>query len=925
MSSSVRRVVLSGPAELRSCLNAALARAVVSLPIAASSNDDDVVHLVLCIEAMPDGVEVLGESAGTAGVGRRPMRLAPQDDFGIGELLAALSKLDALVAQTDATSNAACAPTEPPPPRRLGVPTLIEGRGQATTRRAPRADSEAPASEPSPMMTPPTLPPRAAFEHRDPAPRIEDLASAPVATSSDPPIALESPVSGENVAPREAEEHRLEQVGEIAEDDEQPPPSAIMVAAAAGVPPINDPRAQFPAFLVALSAAVRRTGYYSQEHPEFRSSVGNVFEAASVSLHGRNEISITRASGVSEGGSDSLLVQTGLGESQPLGVLLAAGQHDHAVALAEVFARKHLLLLTLKTGIAEHELGELLGLLSGTERPLSEIRDTLNAMTLPHVSVLFHPDLVGSDRGLPWQVELCISRMVRDFRLVPALRDAGASRLRHVRTQLLGDIVRPLSSTEMLLALLRNADIIEHEISKISELAALDIVASIIEAISIRRAVQLGQALLTATGGDDDSAGARRVNSARELITTRAIDERGAEADDLLCALHRNGQLSRARLPDALLVTVDGDALAAALVALHQNVSETLSAAVAQHPARHAGAVVEHAIDALITTEEVRPLARLALRLKELADASNPSDLEAAIAACGLRKLEQDTCLRAVVHLLLVGNHEAREAGRDIVLVVGRAAGRTLCSERKALGGKVAGRGRFVSTLRELGEACVPPILQALSELETDDSEVGAASAQDFLRALPDAPNTTAGARVERFLLHPNEGVRSAATRAIGPLWGDLARPALLRLLQGESEQLRIDAIFGLVRIGGVDAQAVLLLSRIVRLSDPSQVDLLAAATAALAAARPECVAEARQTLRHLFEAPRSSFMSFLKSAQTPRKLYGVALDAAVSALLRLDGESGRELINAAVARAPEELALDLRAAVERAARPVSG
>lgn len=804
-------MTLRGPEHLVTCVKTALSREVMVLPLPAAIQLRGPTLLALCVDGLAESVDVLGEPVSAQSPQGWPLRLSPLDDFGEGELLAALASAQA----------------------------LSHHRASLVPRAVPTA-----APRPTPVVA---EPPVVAEQH-------------PVDV-----IALEP----EPVAPASIADRR---------------PSELPT----GALPLDDEKARFPEFFVALAAAVRRTGYFQRSHPEFRSGLAKLAAAVAAPLAGRREISFVRSRAVTQDGLSTLRVQTGLGEVFELRKVIGMGRDDHANAMSDVCVRKHVVLLTLKEGVGEDELAELLDLISGVERPMEELHAELSKRPLPHVSILLEPDLVGSDRALPWQVELCISRLVRELKLLPLLRGAGEARLNELHAQVLVDIVRPLTAPETLLALISNADVIESEASMIPEFARMDVADTVAASLPLPTAATFALPLVDALELEGDAGKARRLRVAQARIVERLLSARTPAGDASICVLHRRGVVSRERLPTELLAVVDAETLADALKVDPATTIAQFAAALEDGDRALLARVAALAVPLLVERDAPLGLAALVRCLRPFAS-RDETDLLRAMAERVQRALEEPTTLRFVVHALLVGEPEVREAARELVLVVGRPAGHMLCQERLALGDRVAGRARFVGTLRELGLDIVPFILAALTDLERDTSDDGAASALDFLRALPERRDETLGRAVERLLSHPHESVRSLATRLLAPTLGSAAAPQLHALLRSGPEQLRIDAIGGLRRIGGIDRESVALLAKILIDGDVQRVELMAAAASALSSAVPEARESAGRVLKMVLQPRRTSITDLLRGSLPGRKYAPLVLDAVARSLSALD------------------------------------
>ncbi len=86
-----------------------------------------------------------------------------------------------------------------------------------------------------------------------------------------------------------------------------------------------------------------------------------------------------------------------------------------------------------------------------------------------HVSTVFEADLLGQERRLPWRVELAISRLGRDLRMLPLYKSTTPEEIQEIKIQILDEVIRPMRTQELLKDLLVNCDLLARDISVLKE------------------------------------------------------------------------------------------------------------------------------------------------------------------------------------------------------------------------------------------------------------------------------------------------------------------------------------------------------------------------------------------------------------------------------------------------------------------------
>jgi len=704
----------------------------------------------------------------------------------------------------------------------------------------------------------------------------------------------------------------------------EPPPTHRSEPSLAAAPraelfagPLDEPSAQFPEFFVAFTAAVARTSYYERGHPEFVRAMSRLQSTMGPPLAGRGEITFARLD-LPTGGVDLQLL-TGIGELLELRRALPAGvASSHGPRLAEVFVRRHLVTVTIKEGIDGNEMSDCVELLCGPEVPVETLRQQFLSRGLSHVSVLFAADLLGRDRRLPWQVDLCISRLARDLRALPLLRGLDTAGLRRVRTQLIGDVLRVLRGADQVRMLLANSDLIASSTRHIAELADLDLAVAIVNAIPHKLAVRLASIIMSeleidGIGGRGSASQGPSARRLIQLLGERFIKQRTVESDDVLRVFHERAMVNYDELPADLQNYVRAEHQAGTLT---KDPDQILRALDVPSDADYQAALhtVGLAMRMLARRGEALPLYVIVTRLEQLArGAKDEGSSRAGLALRTLRSLADSEVLAKIAEVLLTGQADVRPSARGILLVAGEPGARALVEARERSPEKV-GRGRFVEAMRELGPRATTVLTEALKR---SDAAGDPALLEDLLRAIPETRDDALGTEVTRFLAHAAPPVRRAATAAISSLWHLRSKHALLGGVDDADEGVRIAAIAGLKKIGAIDVEAVKRLGKLLQHGAPGSDELRAVAAAALGVTQLAARAEAMAILLKAIE-PRSRSVVSMFRGDAAESDSTILVETIARALVAVGGDDGRKAVEKRASKSGAELKAKLSAILRR-------
>lgn len=235
--------------------------------------------------------------------------------------------------------------------------------------------------------------------------------------------------------------------------------------------PFMEQKKYVVAFILSFTKSVQRSGYYGDsDHPEAVKSKKGLYALFRKIVGRRREVSFIRKSG---GDDNDLLIDGVLAEMVSSREIMPRGMADlYVPRFMEYLERRCLISFSVKRVINEDKFNGFIDLMSKFS---SEFRDdarkegerftkTLVDHGIMEVSAIFDEDIIASGRKLPWQAELTLSRLRKDLKTVPLLKNATEEELRQIKIRIFEDTIRPLRNPAFMIAVLLNADLIMEAI-----------------------------------------------------------------------------------------------------------------------------------------------------------------------------------------------------------------------------------------------------------------------------------------------------------------------------------------------------------------------------------------------------------------------------------------------------------------------------
>jgi hypothetical protein len=315
-------------------------------------------------------------------------------------------------------------------------------------------------------------------------------------------------------------------------------------------------------FVMDLTKAMLRTGYYAPEHPGSEKAKRGLHEALRRSLPEGAEISISNR----ETRERSDILITGVLE-EPVSVraLVGAGMAELFVPkLRDTFNRKGIVSVSIRRAIPPAHFEAFVRLMSdpATDRSGQAAAGELLTRGLVEngvsdVSLVLLDDLIALERSLPWRVEMAIQRLAKDLKVLPLFRSESDDGIRRMKLQLVQDILRPLRRPELLKDFAANCHVIAHHVGTVrqEEIESAVVAAFPLEAIlpTCRLLFQeLERLRELAQKSPGHTAVTERVDAVKRILAAFArrlvhADVKGAQR--FLGALYSSGVLAFEELP----------------------------------------------------------------------------------------------------------------------------------------------------------------------------------------------------------------------------------------------------------------------------------------------------------------------------------------------------------------------------------------
>ncbi len=328
-------------------------------------------------------------------------------------------------------------------------------------------------------------------------------------------------------------------------------------------------------FLMDLTKAMLRSGYYSPDHPGAGGAKQGLYNAFRRCLEDSSEIMITNQ----ETRERSDILITGiLDEPVNVRTLVGSGMAELFVPkLREYFKRKSLVSFAIKKDITEQHFDSFVGIMSDPNADTGEkdkIGELLSSALIEHgiteISTVFVDDLILLELNLPFRVEMAIQRLAKDLSVMPLFQNKDQEGIRTMKLQIIQDILRPLKHPEFLKDLIINCYLIAQHVE---DLETEDIEKVIIDGFPLNSLLptsryifeELDRLREMQVDNPDNPTLENRFSGVKRIlkwVARRLVLEDVAGAQSFLEKLHLNQVLSFDELPSDVQYLVNTEKMA---------------------------------------------------------------------------------------------------------------------------------------------------------------------------------------------------------------------------------------------------------------------------------------------------------------------------------------------------------------------------
>jgi hypothetical protein len=308
-----------------------------------------------------------------------------------------------------------------------------------------------------------------------------------------------------------------------------------------GSPPRSDVtlemvKARLAQFLLALIQAFLRTGYYTPNHPQARSAKVGLYDEFERLFEGHGELTFLVRD---DPKGLNVLIEGILPEAQYLTAIMARGMAEmYLPKFVKFLENKELIGLTLKSSMTRDEftkfvdvMGEATFLETRNQSDKERFTRTLQQRSIVNISYIYKEELLGAKRNIPWRAQIALSRLRKDFKMIPLFVDLSKEDLKKVRRQIIQDVARPVQYVEVVYPILLNT-----ELAETNEIKEAEIDGEIIVCLSDPTLLSVSEKLLkemerggTAAPSPDKAAGlAKRLAT---VLNQRDVTGRNAVLD----------------------------------------------------------------------------------------------------------------------------------------------------------------------------------------------------------------------------------------------------------------------------------------------------------------------------------------------------------------------------------------------------------
>ncbi len=376
------------------------------------------------------------------------------------------------------------------------------------------------------------------------------------------------PEAAAEKAPKE--DQRLQWLREIVSDGERKPapemppdpPLQTTIDKKTLTPQEQERAAPVGTFIMNLTKAILRTGYYDPDHPGAQTARRGLHDEFQKVLGDSRELMLTKE----QSREHEDIVITGLLDS-PVPVRMVVGKGVAALfvpKLYEYFEKKKLLSIAIKKQIGTDHFDAFIAVMSNPEVDRVSGKDAGRMLTndmvknnITEISAVFEDDQLNFEKNLPWRVAMAMHRLAKDLKLLPLFKGIPEEVVSKMKRQSVEDIIRPLVHPRLLNDFLVNCYIIAEHVKNMTPREIEQIIVDALPARTLLPASQYTFAELEwlnrkAAEEPDDARIEQRLQGIKrilKMISRRIVIEDITGGHHFLAYLYENEILRFEELP----------------------------------------------------------------------------------------------------------------------------------------------------------------------------------------------------------------------------------------------------------------------------------------------------------------------------------------------------------------------------------------
>ncbi|MCG3172675.1 MAG: hypothetical protein GMKNLPBB_00829 [Myxococcota bacterium] len=538
------------------------------------------------------------------------------------------------------------------------------------------------------------------------------------------------------------------------------------------------------------------TNYYDPSHPEGRRALNKIFHGFQRAIReGSNKyISFTLLTG---GDRPDVIIDGLEGGPYSLREVLPTGMGDlYLPKFSAYMDRRKLASISLLPWLTWEELGRFFEVMNGkltgsVEEQNEYIKNEFEKRDVRNVRLIFKEDFVGAMRKLSYRVNLALTKLVQDFRLIMAVQDQNPLEIEKVKPNLYSEALKGLINQTQLYEALINIDLVDKAIGPNKHIHPSQ---EVIEYLDDRRVIPLLEFMMQRLDVfENPPAGTdleildfekHMVWQLLPRLARRFIRDMASKQIDLVEILLVKQIIHIGDLPENMRETFVKRMLVVYLEQDPEGFFQFLEGARLTSFLREADYFLK-----LLTTTDRHLLAFYVIQFLVWTADNGDTDEDRQLARAGLISLNDEGVIENLLRWFEGAKKEEREPAVELLMMAGNAGLRLLIEFLKRSNDRWL-RKFLIDCLATQGQVVVDYLVRQMENEKLEWFQL-----RNFLDILGQVADMSQGPRIEKFLHHEDPRVRMEAAHAYHLIMGGLALPELARLLRDPDDNVRYQAI----------------------------------------------------------------------------------------------------------------------------------